>query len=209
MKIGFFCKIWTTYPVNRIVKIFISWHTIKYICFNFSLSFTSSSVYGCFSYMYVCSPCECLLPSEVKRGHQILWDWSYWQLEVTTWVLETELMSSARAASDLKCLNRLSSPGCNIFKKHIWCIKFFNFQGSVITQSNSWVTFIHCHDGFVCLTSTQASSDSILITCRIATISNVHLKKKSSRLEMGEITHACAHTHTHAHTHSYNLTVVL
>lgn len=40
-----------------------------------------------------------LVPAEARRGHWILWNWSYrWQWS-TMWVLGTKFQSSARAAS--------------------------------------------------------------------------------------------------------------
>lgn len=36
-------------------------------------------------WMYVCYPHECLVPAEVIRGHQVIWNWSYKWL----WVLGT------------------------------------------------------------------------------------------------------------------------
>lgn len=32
---------------------------------------------SCFAYMYVCEPQECLEPIEVRRGHWVLWNYSY------------------------------------------------------------------------------------------------------------------------------------
>lgn len=29
-------------------------------------------VYGCFGYIYVCAPCECLVPMEARRRHKII-----------------------------------------------------------------------------------------------------------------------------------------
>lgn len=34
-------------------------------------------VYGCFTYMCVCAPYVWLLHKEVKKGRQVLWNWSY------------------------------------------------------------------------------------------------------------------------------------
>lgn len=38
-------------------------------------------------YLYV--PCTCLILAEARKENQI-WNWSYRQLSITTWVLETE-----------------------------------------------------------------------------------------------------------------------
>ena len=35
-------------------------------------------VHGYFGCMYICAPCVCLVPVEVRRGHQISQYWSYW-----------------------------------------------------------------------------------------------------------------------------------
>ena len=39
------------------------------------------------------------LPSEVRRGHQIPWNWNYGWLWVTVWMIGIELRPSVRAAS--------------------------------------------------------------------------------------------------------------
>jgi hypothetical protein len=42
-------------------------------------------VYRYFACMYVCVPLVCLVPSESRRGHQMLWNWSLGRLLVTMW----------------------------------------------------------------------------------------------------------------------------
>ena len=54
-------------------------------------------VHVCFFY-HVCA-----VPSEVRRGHQIPCSWSYSWLWAAMWVLRSDLVSSARAASALLC----------------------------------------------------------------------------------------------------------
>lgn len=65
-------------------------------------------MYEYFACFYVCAPCTCLLPGEVRRRHQILQNWIYRWLWGVVWVLGLEPASSTRAASPLNC--RASSP---------------------------------------------------------------------------------------------------
>lgn len=48
---------------------------------------------------YARAPCAYLVSREVKRGWQILWNYSYGWLWTCMWLLWTELISSARATS--------------------------------------------------------------------------------------------------------------
>ena len=53
---------------------------LKTSLFSLSLSFLNLIAFyvnECFAYMYACAPCVCQVPTEVSRGHWILWDWSY------------------------------------------------------------------------------------------------------------------------------------
>lgn len=55
---------------------------------------------------YVCVPCVCLVPEELRRGHWILWSWGYgWFGTYTThmvWVLVTwDLCRSSKDSLDL------------------------------------------------------------------------------------------------------------
>jgi hypothetical protein len=50
----------------------------------------------------VCALCVCLGPAEAGQGHQMPWTWSYGWLRVSTWVLGTELGSSAKTRA-LNC----------------------------------------------------------------------------------------------------------
>lgn len=54
-----------------------------------------------FAYMYLCAAHMCLVPVEIRRESQILWNQSYKVLRVATWVLATTPGSSARAANVL------------------------------------------------------------------------------------------------------------
>lgn len=47
-------------------------------------------VYGCLACMHVYAPHVCLMPAEARKGHRIPWDWSYSQLQVAVWMLETK-----------------------------------------------------------------------------------------------------------------------
>lgn len=47
----------------------------------------------------LCVPHTFLVPTEVKRGHQISWIWSYGWLWANMWVLGVEYRSSARTSS--------------------------------------------------------------------------------------------------------------
>ena len=64
-------------------------------------AFKKLYMYSCFAWTYVCVPHECLVPTEVRRGLQIPWNWSYGWVWATVWVLKTESGSSARATSAL------------------------------------------------------------------------------------------------------------
>ena len=68
----------------------------------------------CCDCMYVCVPCSCLVPVEVRRGSQISGSWRYEWLWTTQWVLGIKPRSSGRKS------NHLSTPNCiltrNVFK---------------------------------------------------------------------------------------------
>lgn len=51
-------------------------------------------LYECLTCMYICLPCVCLVPVQVRKGHQIPLNWSHWQLTAGNWVLGTESGSS-------------------------------------------------------------------------------------------------------------------
>jgi hypothetical protein len=51
--------------------------------------------YEYFACMYICVPNECLVPTKVRRGHQIPWNWSY-----TTGILRINPGSSERTANE-------------------------------------------------------------------------------------------------------------
>ena len=61
--------------------------------------FTWFHMYGCFSWVYVCALCACLMPLEVRRGCQILWNWSNRQMWAPVWELGTDPASSARTVA--------------------------------------------------------------------------------------------------------------
>ena len=48
---------------------------------------------------YSCIPYVCLLPAEARRGHQILWNWSYRWLSAAMWVLGCLNLSSWKNAA--------------------------------------------------------------------------------------------------------------
>lgn len=50
-------------------------------------------------HVYICT--VCLVHLEARRGHRIIWDWSYRQLSATMWFLGTKPRSSERAARTL------------------------------------------------------------------------------------------------------------
>lgn len=35
----------------------------------------------CFACIHACEACDCMVPVEAKRGHWILWNWSYYSCE--------------------------------------------------------------------------------------------------------------------------------
>lgn len=75
-------------------------------------------MYVCFVCMYVCTLHSCPVPEEAKRGHQILWDWSYKQLRATMSVLRIEPWSSGTAVGSLNhCAISLS---LNVYFKDFW-----------------------------------------------------------------------------------------
>lgn len=53
----------------------------------------------------LCTPVQalCLVPAEVRRGHQMLWDWNYLQLQAIMQVLGMEPESSGNAISAPNC----------------------------------------------------------------------------------------------------------
>jgi hypothetical protein len=53
----------------------------------------------CFACVFVSVPPECLVPLEVRKGHQILWNWSYRAFPTSIRVLSVKHGSSGRAAS--------------------------------------------------------------------------------------------------------------
>lgn len=55
-------------------------------------------VYDCFSWMYACASLA-WYPRNSEEGTASLWNRSYRQLEATTWVLGSRLLSSVRASS--------------------------------------------------------------------------------------------------------------
>lgn len=55
----------------------------------------------CFACMSVCVPAVYLVPTDYRRRHQILWDWSY-ELQMIVgshWVLEMKPRSSGSVAN--------------------------------------------------------------------------------------------------------------
>jgi hypothetical protein len=69
-------------------------------CNFFKISFISFHfVYECFACTYA-TPAW-LVPTEVRREHQIPWNWSHGWLWATTWVLRFEPWSSVKEASAL------------------------------------------------------------------------------------------------------------
>lgn len=56
------------------------------------------------------APCTSLIPTEVRRGHQILWNWSDGWLSATIWMLGIEPGSSIKNNTCSKLLSHLSSP---------------------------------------------------------------------------------------------------
>jgi hypothetical protein len=62
-------------------------------------------VYLCASllliHMNILPACVCLMPREIRGGHQMPWNWSYRWLWAATWVLGTEPKSSAAVASEV------------------------------------------------------------------------------------------------------------
>lgn len=63
-------------------------------------------MYEYFAYIYVYVPCVCLVPAAVTRRGQIPWNWSHEGLDSQdhmnpTWMLGTELGTSARATNAL------------------------------------------------------------------------------------------------------------
>lgn len=55
--------------------------------------------YECFDFIDSYAPHVCLLQIEARKGHQILWKWSYRWLWVTTWVPGNKPRSCTKAAS--------------------------------------------------------------------------------------------------------------
>lgn len=60
------------------------------------------NVYGYFACMYICAPCVFLGLAEIRREHQMLWNWSCRWVWAAMWVLGIEPRSTGRAASALK-----------------------------------------------------------------------------------------------------------
>lgn len=71
----------------------------------------------CFACASTCVPRACLVPLEAQGRHQILWNWSYRWLRVITWVLGTEVRSSARAGRRLTAEPSLQSHFWVTFKQ--------------------------------------------------------------------------------------------
>lgn len=87
----------------------------------------------CFSCIYVCDSCTCLVPAEAWEGHQIPWDWSDRQFWATLWVLGSKLRSSARTAPAFYCWATASVWRFSIFKNWLkrsawpeWWVKYWN-----------------------------------------------------------------------------------
>lgn len=116
-------------------RVLLTWAylLIMRLSFYFStLSFQKNFLYfylflceGTFAFMYVCVPLVCLVPVEVRRGHQTFWNWSYRQLWVAMFALGTKLGFSVRAASAFNCW-AISPTPLHIFScwkiRHNWLI---------------------------------------------------------------------------------------
>lgn len=76
-------------------------HNINYVDFNIFYV----SLFHVYEYLPVCMyvSCVCLVPKEVRSGHQIPWNWSNGSLFQLPCVLETKPRSSPRAVSTFKC----------------------------------------------------------------------------------------------------------
>lgn len=68
------------------------------LIFRLGVCFVSSFIlfraYECFACMYVCAPHVCPVPTEVRRGHWMLWSLESW---ATTWILRVKSWSSAKS----------------------------------------------------------------------------------------------------------------
>lgn len=60
--------------------------------------------------MYVCVTLACLIPTEVRKGCWVCWNWSYGWSWATTWVLAMEPGPSARILSAFNCWPISSAP---------------------------------------------------------------------------------------------------
>lgn len=105
---------------------------------------------------YICVVCACILPMKVRSGHCVPWTWSCRWVWVTTWVLGTELRSSAGEASAPVCWAISPVLSCIIFDMGIqyyisfregWIYKNILFSHQYValhlrgseTGENDWV----------------------------------------------------------------------
>jgi hypothetical protein len=93
-------------------------------------------MYECFACMYVCAPCVCLVPTEVRRRCQILWNWSYKRLWATVWVLGIELGFFVRVASALNCWTTSPAQETQIMSE--WVSVACKPRAALQTQRDRW-----------------------------------------------------------------------
>lgn len=93
-------------------------------------------VYGCLAYMYECVLHVCLIPTENRVGHLILWNCSYRRLWATMYVLGSEPGSICRSSSVLNLWD--TSPSSNLW----FCVGPYSelSRGSCIMCFNMWYT---------------------------------------------------------------------
>lgn len=97
-------------------------------CFFLDLLILLFYVLATFVCVYACAPKACLVQTEVRRRHQIAWDWSYKRFWAPMWVLRIEHGPPSRATSALSCLANSPAPTLLFFFNHtvLFCCKLLH-----------------------------------------------------------------------------------
>lgn len=99
------------------------------------------NIKDCFSYVYIWTPCTCLVPMNDSRWYQIFWKWSYIWLRATMWVLRIKPGSAGRAESTLKFWTISLVPVVLV----LWwtlVFYFFSFKIILLILGIRWLYFI-------------------------------------------------------------------
>lgn len=86
--------------------------------------------------MYICAPCIHSVPVETRRGHWVLWDWSYRWLGGTMWVLEPKPGSSENKQPGFLTAVSSFQPHWSIFLK--WCVVDVPVLRILLTAGGCW-----------------------------------------------------------------------